>query len=485
MSRRPRPMRLLLALSCLGCALGCGTASEAPPASILLLTIDTLRPDYMSGNGYPLPTTPYLDALVAQGFYFEGALAPVPRTTPALGSLLTGAYPRTTGIRGLTDALADGVVTLGEEAGRRGYQSWAVVSNNVLSRRRRLDRGFDLYEVGHQAHAAATTTARALSALAAQDPERPFFGWVHYIDPHVPYDPGDPEVVDSFDPGYRGRYAERFGTMPGPGEPIRNFVPYPVDLGKRHAVHRNRLPARVNEHVRRLYAGDIRVLDREVERLVETVRAARPELLLIFTADHGESLGEHDFYFDHGDYVYNAGTRVPLAFVLPRSHALRGQGRCRGWVSLVDVLPTALELMGWEPSRALGRQLEGRSLVPCMRGEPLAGEPVFAESGHSYFPHLVKRRVRNDVAGRFRAVVLGRWKLIWTPFQSDEKAWELYDVEADPHETRNLYAADHPAVPALRAHLERFLARETGNAAPSPGPSAADREALRSLGYVE
>ena len=128
------------------------------------------------------------------------------------------------------------------------------------------------------------------------------------------------------------------------------------------------------------------------------------------------------------------------------------------------------------------RPPEGRSLAACMRGESPAPAPVFAESGRSYFPELVRRRVHNGVPGRFRAVVQGDFKLIYTPFADD--AWELYDVAGDPHETRDLYSADHPAVAGLEAALEAWLARAP-KGAPPRHLLPEDEAALRELGYLE
>ncbi|MHC4342998.1 MAG: sulfatase family protein, partial [Planctomycetota bacterium] len=237
----------------------------------------------------------------------------------------------------------------------------------------------------------------------------------------------------------------------------------------------------------RLYAADVGTLDREIERLVTAVRERVGEdLLIVFTADHGESLGEHDFYFDHGDYVYNAGSRVPLAIVLPASHPAHGSGRCTGWVSLVDVVPTLFELLGRALPPEMAGQMEGRSLAPCLKGDALPPEPVFVESGHSYYPESVTRRVRNDAAGRFRAVILGDWKLIWTPFQSGDLEWELFDVGADPQEAENLYAPDHPARARLKTHLDEWLSRQSAEDLAAPrAVSEEDRAALRALGYTD
>jgi arylsulfatase A-like enzyme len=468
----------VLALAFLACA-----PSPTPPANILLVTVDTLRPDYMSMNGYDRPTTPAIDDLLAGGFYYEQAVAPVARTTPALAALLTGAYPHANGVRALTDSVSENVSTLAEAMRGLGYQTLAVVTNQVLTRKRGLDRGFDVYDFAADTRTAQGTTDAALRFFEGLRPEIPVLAWVHYIDPHVPYH-SDPAIVSRFDPDYEGRYRLHFGRQgrPGPNGGHRTF---PEDLPKGAATHRNPLSEKVNAHIRRLYAADIRALDEQVARLVAAARRRLGEnLIFLFTADHGESLGEHGFHFDHGDYVYNAGTRVPLAIVLPESNTLHGAGRCRGWVSLVDVVPTLFEVLGREPAREMREQIEGRSLAGCMRDAGDASWPVFAESGHSYYFADVERRRRNDVAGRFRAVVQGDWKLIWTPFADEAEAWELYDVASDPHETANLYRPAHPAFRELKPRLVEWAAHSESDTAPRP-LSEEDEAALRELGYLE
>jgi arylsulfatase A-like enzyme len=396
---------------------------------------------------------------------------------------MTGAYPHTNGVRTLTDSLSDGVTTLAEVMSGLGYQTLAVVTNQVLSRKRGLARGFDVYDVAADARTARATTDAALRFFEGLRPAVRVFAWVHYVDPHVPYH-SDPVIVSRFDPGYRGPYRLHFGSNGGPG-PDGGYRTFPEDLPKGVATHRNPLSEEVNAHIRRLYAADIGALDEQVGRLVAAAKRRLGEnLMLVFAADHGESLGEHDLYFDHGDYVYNAGTRVPLAIVLPESHALHGTGRCRGWVSLVDVAPTIFALLGHEPGPEIREHVEGRSLTGCMRNGRVASRPIFAESGHSYFFADVKRRRRNDFEGRFRAVVQDDWKLIWTPFAAEEDAWELYDVGADPDETVNLYRPDHPAVLRLEPPLVEWTARSDADATARP-LSEEDEAALRELGYLE
>jgi len=455
-------------------------APAIPPerARVLLLTVDTLRADHVGTGAHGVPNTPFLDGLLADAQVFERAVTPVPRTTPAVASLLTGVYPHTSKVRSLADPLAPEIFSVAELFRLRGYRTIAVVSNHVLRPRRGLTRGFDVYDYAGDARGGPATTRAALDHLAELDPDEPVFLWVHYIDPHVPYAP-PPELARRFDPGYAGRYAERFGGEPGATGPSA----FPTDLPKREAIYRNPLPERVNEHVRRLYAADVHATDAAVAHLVEGVEAAGGPWSIVFTSDHGESLGEHDYYWEHGDYVTNATVHVPLAFRFPPGHGLREARRHPDWVSLVDVMPTLVELYDLPVPYDLPYAIEGRSLVPALRGDPLAPRGVFAESGRAHHPEEVRGRVRFDVAGRFRAVFRDRWKLVWTPFAPAEEEFALYDLEADPGETKDLYRPDHPEAAALRRELEAWL-RATDDTTET-ALDARDVELLRSLGYVE
>jgi arylsulfatase A-like enzyme len=439
---------------------------------VLLITVDTLRPDYLSWAGYDRPTSPFVDSLLARGLVFRRAITPIPRTTPALASLMTGTYPHTHGVRRLLDRLGPRLPTLASLARARGRSTLAVVSNHILTDERGLERGFDVYDFAPDVRDAAATTRAALERLEAYDPSDDLLVWVHYIDPHVPYYP-PPELAETFDPGYAGRYRLHFGSAPGG---IGSSA-YPSDLSKEQAVFRNRLSPELNAHIRRLYAADIRSTDEAIKTLVEACRERfGPDWTIVFSADHGEALGEKDFYFDHGDYLYNGSLQIPFAIVLPPDDPLHRVGVVEDWVSLIDVAPTLIELLGLQRHDPVS--LEGRSLVPYLRGESLPRRSLFAESGMSYYKQLIHRRTHFGVRGRFRSVIRGNWKLIFTPEQRTDRAFELYDLAADPTEQRDLYRPDHPAVPDLARDIEQWL-----RAAPEPerAPSETDLARLRAL----
>ncbi len=456
---------------------GCGRGGTPPTRKhVLVLTIDTLRHDYLSSAGYDLPTTPFIDSLLSGGVVFDNAITPIPRTTQALASMLTGAYPHTHGVRTLFDSLSDNVTTVTELARGAGYKTIAVVSNHILTRERGLDRGFDVYDFGTDARDAQATTQAAITQLQTVNRDDKLFVWVHYIDPHVPYYPPQ-EIVHDFAPNYEGRYKWHFGAKKGG---IGNHA-YPKDLPKSKAVFQNPLPDYVNAHIRRLYAADIRFSDDAVAGLITWLRRELGEdWVIVFASDHGESLGEHDYFYDHGDYVYNATLRVPLGIVLPETDPLFRKGHVESWVSLADITPTLAELMNLEFNGA-NKQLESRSLVPCLRGESLPSQPVFSECGKAFFPDLVHRRTEFTVAGRFRTVIDGDWKLIWTPGQEDSLSFELYNLTTDPGETHNIHDPAHPEARRLTGLLTQWLKNTPQR---DSTPSDADIERLKSLGYI-
>jgi len=446
---------------------------------VLLLTIDTLRADYLGSQGYDLPITPALDRLYESATVFVRAVTPIPRTTQALASVLTGLYPHSTGVRTLVDPLSPTVTPISAIAQRHGYATVAVVSNHIITPERELDRGFDTYDYADDTRSAAETTEATKQALSTINKDDAIFLWVHYIDPHVPYFPRR-KTIEAFTPGYTGRYRYNFGDVyGGTGQ-----AAYPRDLPKEQAVYQNRLPDEVNAHIRRLYAADVRDTDDAIADLLSWLRTRfGDDWTIVFTADHGESLGEHDFYYDHGDYVYDASSRVPLAIALPAGHPLHGARVVDDWVSLVDIAPTLIDILGWKVPTEVTSRFEGRSLFPYLIGERLPSRPLFAECGRSYFPELVRGRVRFDIAGRFRAVWKGDWKLIWTPFQRGAKEFQLYHMVRDPDETHDV-SAEHPQkVEELMQDIVDWVAVEEDQQLPKLSEEQYKR--LKSLGYVK
>jgi arylsulfatase A-like enzyme/Tfp pilus assembly protein PilF len=424
-----RCARPLFAAVLAGLALSCKSwpPSPRPPANLLLVSIDTLRPDHLGCYGYPSARTPVLDGLAARGLRFTQATTVVPLTLPAHASLLTGTFPAHHGVRDNGGFyLGEEQTTLAETLRAKGYRTGGFVGAFVLDSRWGIAQGFDRffddfdlsrYEgVGMDAvqRRGDEVVAKALGWLA-EDRERPFLAWVHLYDPHTPYDPPEP---------YRAR-----------------FPPTPAGA----------------------YDGEIAWSDALVGRLLEALRedGRLAQTVVVVVGDHGESLGEHEEP-THGFFVYDATVQIPLIVAGPGVPARTVTEQVR----IVDVMPTALELLG---ARA-PKSVQGMSLLPLARGEPLS-LVAYTESWHPRYHYGWSE---------LRAVRDGRFKLIEAPRR------ELYDLARDPGEGQDLAGQEAAQADALqRALTEGFARLQSGRAV--AGPVAVDpetEERLQALGYL-
>jgi arylsulfatase len=276
-------------------------ASSAPARNVLLITVDTLRADHLSSYGFALETSPHIDSLAAESALFERAVAASSSTAPSHASILTSLYTRqhSIGYRN-GDTRLDGEITLAEVLHREGYATGAFLGNVVLRRRMGLARGFETYDDElSDAEAsrplvferrAQDTTLRALAWL--EQVREPFFLWVHYQDPHGPYDPPD---------GYAGR----FELPMDPDEEPLPLLESSLAFGGVPAYQVLPGLTRASEY-RARYAGEIRYADHWIGKLLASPRARNA--IVVLTADHGESVGERNRYFMHGT------TALPRSF---------------------------------------------------------------------------------------------------------------------------------------------------------------------------
>ena len=474
------PLAIALALGLAACA------KQAERPNVLLVTVDTLRADHVGCYGYERDTTPHLDALAAEGLRFTRAGSPRAKTTPAMASLMTGAYPHEHGVRDLASPLQGEAPLLAEAMRRGGYRTGAVVGNWVLGDSRAgLARGFDLWSewlpdvVGVPPHDAPQRGARSLTdgalvALGLAEPpddpafeprralargDRPWFLWLHYMDPHGAYaPPEDARVFERDEVELLPVYDE--DALP------RTQPPHPPRIADYNIPPEARLADGGVDvaRVRDLYDGEIRYVDRELGRLFDALRAADllDRTLVVVTADHGESLGEHRYWFEHGMYPYENTCRVPLVVRTPRTgDAAPPVGLRDGEVSLVDLAPTLLDWLDLPPlGRAEAVPPRGRSRRALLEADGGPPTPIFCEK--------VERAERAGVV-QSKAVRLGDWKLIRRYAARDDPARsevrelvllgeELFDLARDPLEGANLIEEPPQGAPlaVLRAELERF-----------------------------
>ena len=445
----------------------CTGETAAPPPNLLLFVLDTTRADHLGCYGRTGQTSPAIDALAAQGVRFDNALAPSSLTPVSAGSVLTGASPFRHGVRSLfvvgRHRLAEGVTSLAQVLGERGWATAAFVSARPMGSQYGLDRGFDEYADALEQHArrnrrlglanpyqrrADETAGLALEWLA-RHAGAPFFLMVHFFDAH------DPTLIPP-----RAFLAERVSfALPDDLDRAGNLA------GRGGAP--DLLDAPPAERVA-LYDAEIAYMDQQVARILAALerRGLLDHTLVAVIGDHGEGLGQHDFW-THG-LLYEEQLRVPLI--------LRGPGIPRGKVvaarvRLVDLAPSLAELSGVSVWPGVS---DGRSFAPLLRGvEEERERTVYAEVHHD----------AQDFLGRdaqMYALTLDRWKYIHRPASGRH---ELYDLAEDPGELENLYREDHPRAQQLLSALQG-LGAITGYTAPRDEMSPEQLEALRSLGYV-
>jgi len=495
---RPRPFRRAAALALLLAAAACGRSGPAPHGpNVLLIVVDTLRADRLTPQ-----TMPALDRFAQGALRFSHAESPRAKTTPAVASLLTGLYPHDHGARDLTTRLPEQVPTLAEGFQRAGWTTAAIVGNFVLrADLTGLSRGFDAWiddlpdasgvppdDVPQRRARSLTDGALVALGLAAPPakPEagagspaavagpmqaliesgRPWFLYLHYMDPHGAYDPpaehrlfggGAPDFIpsaDSMPPD--PLHAFRLATHNLMGECLTTEDdPSPTGPPK------GSIDAAC---IRALYDGEAHYADAEIGRLLDAARAAGllENTIVVVVADHGESLGEHRYWFEHGFYAYETTNHVPLLVAAPGL----ASGAYAGDVSLVDLAPTLLELAGLPPlperpgAPPEAHSPRGVSLARWLKQDQvLADHPVFAEK-------LEGADLANTV--QMKAVRLGDWKFIRRyayrtmagsgPREFVVVADELYDLSADPGEEHDLADAPPPGAPLdrLKAELLRF-----------------------------
>jgi len=391
--------------------------------NVVLVTIDTLRADMLSSYGGPVPT-PNLDALAAHGARFTFAHAHAVVTLVSHTTLLTGHLPYEHGVRDNSGfRVPDGTATAATRLRADGFSTAAFIGGYPLTKRFGLSPGFDDYDDRlPEEHGLATfsiperradvVVSKAVEWIGNQTGK--FFGWVHVFDPHAPYTPPQP-------------FLARFPDHP--------------------------------------YYGEIAFADQALGALFDKLRTLARPTLIIVTADHGESLGDHG-ELTHGMFAYESTLRVPLiiAMIGPaggRRPTARG-AVIDAPVTHLDLLPTMLDVVGLpaDPS------LKGLSLREVIRTNRAPARP-------SYFEAMTFNLTRGWAP--LRGVLVGRDKYIDLPIP------ELYDLAADPTEQSNLAPSEADRLPPLRDALRNF---SLGVPNAPQAETAEVSAALRSLGYV-
>lgn len=459
----------LAALAALGCERRPGesapAAAPAPALNVLIVTLDTTRADHLGFYGYYRDTSPNLDALAAESIVFERAYAPMATTLPTHVSLFTGLHPLEHGILaniahgGRPFVMKPAIVPLAEMAQEAGYATAAFISATPLKSPAGLNAGFETYgEPRGTMWSADVTTGHALEWLE-ENAQRPFLLWVHYFDPHFPYNP-PAEFRDAYqaDAAQEAWILER--RMAAQTE---NPPPNPI----------GRLPT--PELINR-YDGEIRFMDREFGRLLERLRERGlwESTAILVASDHGEGLNQHN-WLQHGG-TWREQIRIALTMRVPGRPEARPR-RVETMVSIMDALPTFSALVEAPWRERLAAQASGVDTFAAeFRERPI----LSLRTGRQDAPHAGPARV-------FRSP---DWILHTYDTRDDAL---LFHFPSDPHELTDSAAANAEIVERMRAQMSavaalyarRAVELEMGGTAPEPQPVDPQllRE-LRSLGYL-
>lgn len=390
--------------------------------NVLLITIDTLRPDHLGAYGYTKIQTPVLDRIAQNGILFRDAVCQTPLTLVSHSSLFTGLNPNVHGVRdNAYFTLSSNHKTLAEYLKENGYSTAAFIGSAILDRRHGLGQGFDWYShyqptiiVGNESQRRAEeVVSEALDWIQKSNNQNPIFLWLHLYDPHSPYNSPEP-------------FHSQYATAPYDGE-----IAY-------------------TDHV-------LGVLFAQLEQ-----QGFMGNALTLIMGDHGESLGEHK-ELDHGYYVYDATVKIPLIVSWPghlKSKIVTQQ------VREIDVLPTIAELVGFQTNGAV----QGKSLTRLMNGQQMDVQPAYVES---YTPKLYYGW------SELTSIRSGDWKYIQAPEP------ELYNLKEDPSELHNLITERSDQARLLAEQLKKMIAIGQKAQDQKAEAMDADRlEQLASLGYI-
>lgn len=458
-SRAGRRSRLGHLAAC-AIALPLGSCADHRPLNVVLVTLDTLRADQLGCYGAPLGRTPFLDEVARQGVLFEQAIAQAAVTPVSHASILTGLDPPRHGLRsmhgGPGDALPAARWTLAELLAAEGYRTAAFVSAFPVTRHYGLDQGFitwdqafdhsdgvglvderGIVDTGRAQRRGDETTRRALEWLQGGD-GTPFFLWVHYFDVH------DPILLPP---------AEFLGARGLPASPPRGAG---LDL------------------LRALYVAEVSWVDAQVGQLLGGLAEAGFEerTVVAIVADHGQGLGDHAWW-GHV-LLYQEQIRVPMLLRIPGGPR---DLRVANQVRTTDLVPSLVEILGLTLRDA--PTLDGRSLLPLLEGRDRKPRWAYSES----LGNLVVYPETPLAGESLHSLLDGRFKLIVHRHAERRSSLELFDLAADPRETRNLWHEDSAVAARLLRELERRRVFAPASRAAPLDPLA--RERLHALGYVQ
>jgi arylsulfatase A-like enzyme len=466
-----------------------------PPRTVILVQLDTLRTDHLDLYGYERETAPTLKRLAGEGAWFLHAVTQTGWTKAATPSIHTSLYPTTHGVHQIPDRLPASATTIAEVFHQAGYATASFSAVAFTGQFTNLHQGFE--EV-HESESTAGRAGPRGSKNAREYVDRlvdwleahrdvPSFVYLHFFDPHAPYEPNRPYDTMWADPKGRDEFNREL-------EVLKKHVKDAFMAQRGMATPGELKAAGIDaaaflRYCQDWYDGSIRGMDTEIARLIERLEelGLRDRALVAFYADHGEEFHDHGNMW-HGRTVYGEMMRVPLIFWSPGRlpHGLKVPEP----VQLIDVMPTLLDLSGLP----IPKEAQGQTLRPLLSPGGAAGT-VAANGGWKRRPLISEKNPfgGHDFpnASQSFAIVEGNWKLIRNVVRPPAAPeFELYDFYHDPHDHHDV-AAEHPDVVQRLAgmldgwHRMATQAQLKSDADATKGMTAEQLERLRSLGYVK
>lgn len=447
---------------------------------VIIYVMDTLRPDRLSAYGYEQPTAPHIEALAAESVLFTHAYAAAGWTLPSVTSMVTSTWPCEHGMVRSYKKLSAKLITLAEDLQTLGYQTYTTYNNPWVGPPTGLTRGYDMEVPRGKEQDNATAEVRR---FLDQKRPGPFLLSVHTMEAHHPYYTPMKFVLPFGHVSVDDR--ELFRNLYGGYRTLKFFdTEHDQPLGTLDQTSsltslQDQLSA-LQGPVRQLYDASIRYADSNLQETIDDLkrRGLWDRSLFILLSDHGEAFGEHGEWF-HDQSVYEELTHVMLLIKLPRGEA--AGTRISGRVSLVDLKPTILELLGHQERCATCR---GKSFLSVIRGQdrPLelpTDTAAVRINDTAYYRPAERARGNLNVAVR-----QSRWKAIWN---SDLGTTELYDLATDPGELRDLNTKEPALAQELRDTAVRWYEQCQARAAPVTAvlPDPRVKAQLKSLGYLQ
>ena len=425
--------------------------------NIIIISVDTLRADHLGCYGYPINTSPTIDAFSRDGVLFSNCYALTPLTAPSFSTLMTSLPPYKHGAKRNGLSIYERVKTLAHFLKPYGYRRVAIISNWPLRKKLiRLHTGFDLYyEVFTRKRYLGMTSpegeAPAVTRKAVEwlkkNHEKQFFLWVQYTDPHAHYIQHKEFTFD---------YRHVKPSLYPPGTRMKKI---------------------------KKYDSEIAFADFHIGKFIKELKrwGLYNEALIVFHSDHGESFGEHN-YFKHGKKLYNSTLHVPLIIKLPSNRVKNT--RCHENVSILDIGPTIFSALGLFPHP----QMQGRDLFE--KEASSSDRKIFLETyGGAVRLRRKSKKYHLKVEPIRYGILNGSYKLI---YNLKKKTFEVYDLKSDPFETRNIFLPLSPKVKGMKQdlmnkifQLSKYIKLNRLYRLNKTSLSKEDMDRLKSLGYFE